>query len=51
VERSRYTAKDMFALLDRLGVQRVKAIGLSMGAKTLLHMATEQPGRMTRWCW
>lgn len=42
----RQAAKDMFALLDRLGIQRVKAIGLSMGAKTLLHMATEQPGRI-----
>ena len=42
----RQAAKDMFALLDRLGIQRVKAIGLSMGAKTLLHMATEQPGRV-----
>ena len=39
-------AKDMFALLDRLGVPRVKAIGLSMGAKTLLHMATQQPERL-----
>jgi pimeloyl-ACP methyl ester carboxylesterase len=42
----RQAAQDMFALLDRLGVQRVKAIGLSMGAKTLLHMATEQPSRV-----
>ena len=39
-------AKDVFALLDRLGLQRVKAIGLSMGAKTLLHMATQQPDRL-----
>src|SRR5882762_8457650 len=37
----RQAAKDIFALLDRLGIQRVKAIGLSMGAKTLLHMATQ----------
>ena len=36
----------MFALLDRIGVPRVKAIGLSMGAKTLLHMATQQPARI-----
>jgi pimeloyl-ACP methyl ester carboxylesterase len=42
----RQAAKDMFALLDRLGVQRVKAIGLSMGAKTLLHMGTQQPDRV-----
>jgi len=36
----------MFALLDHLGIQRAKAIGLSMGAKTLLHMATLQPDRV-----
>ncbi len=42
----RAAAADMFALLDQLGISRVKAIGLSMGAKTLLHMATEQPDRI-----
>ncbi len=42
----RQAARDVFALLDGLGVPRVKAIGLSMGAKTLLHMATEHPGRI-----
>ena len=42
----RHAAKDVFALLDHLGVPRVKAIGLSMGAKTLLHMATQQPDRI-----
>jgi pimeloyl-ACP methyl ester carboxylesterase len=42
----RQCAKDVFALLDRVGVERTKAIGLSAGAKTLLHMATEQPGRV-----
>lgn len=42
----RQAARDVLTLLDRLGVRRVKAIGLSMGAKTLLHMATEQPGRI-----
>jgi pimeloyl-ACP methyl ester carboxylesterase len=42
----RQAADDMFALLDHLGIQRVKAIGLSMGAKTLLHMATRQPDRV-----
>jgi pimeloyl-ACP methyl ester carboxylesterase len=36
----------MFGLLDHLAIQRVKAIGLSAGAKTLLHMATRQPGRV-----
>src|SRR5262249_26945751 len=42
----RQAALDMFALLDHLNVRRVKAIGLSMGAKTLLHMATLQPDRV-----
>ena len=42
----RQAADDVFALLDRLGVPRVKAIGLSMGAKTLLHMATRHPARV-----
>ena len=42
----RQAAQDMFALLDRVGIRRVKAIGLSMGAKTLLHMSTQQPDRM-----
>jgi pimeloyl-ACP methyl ester carboxylesterase len=42
----RQAADDLFAMLDRLGIQRVKAIGLSMGAKTLLHMATRQPARI-----
>jgi pimeloyl-ACP methyl ester carboxylesterase len=39
-------AGDMFALLDQLGVTRVKAIGMSAGANTLLHMATQQPWRI-----
>ena len=42
----RQAASDVLALLDRLGAPRVKAIGVSMGAKTLLHMATQQPGRV-----
>ena len=42
----RQAAHDVFALLDHLGVPRVKAIGLSMGAKTLLHMATQQRERI-----
>jgi pimeloyl-ACP methyl ester carboxylesterase len=36
----------VFALLDILRINRVKAIGMSMGAKTLLHMATVQPDRV-----
>ena len=39
-------ARDMFALLDRLGIDRVSAIGISAGANTLLHMATQQPERI-----
>lgn len=42
----RQSALDVFALLDQLGLDRVKAIGMSLGAKTLLHMATQQPGRI-----
>jgi pimeloyl-ACP methyl ester carboxylesterase len=42
----RQNAKDMFALLDRLGIECTKAVGMSAGAKTLLHMATQQPERV-----
>lgn len=42
----RQSALDVFALLDQLGIERFKAIGMSMGAKTLLHMATRQPDRV-----
>jgi pimeloyl-ACP methyl ester carboxylesterase len=40
-------ARDIFALLDGLGIDRVKAIGMSAGANTLLHLATQQPSRIT----
>ena len=39
-------AADVFALLDRLAIERVMAIGMSAGAKTLLHKATQQPDRV-----
>jgi len=42
----RQAAKDVLALMDRLRIDRFKAIGLSMGAKTLLHAATQQPDRI-----
>jgi pimeloyl-ACP methyl ester carboxylesterase len=42
----RQLARDIFALLDHLGIERFKAVGLSLGAKTLLHIATQQPGRV-----
>jgi pimeloyl-ACP methyl ester carboxylesterase len=41
-------ARDMFALLDSEGIERVNAIGMSAGANTLLHMATQQPRRIDR---
>lgn len=42
----RACAEDVVALLDRLELDRVKAIGMSLGAKTLLHLATLQPERI-----
>jgi pimeloyl-ACP methyl ester carboxylesterase len=42
----RACARDVLALLDRLDIRRVRAIGLSLGAKTLLHMATLEPRRL-----
>ena len=42
----RQLAEDVFGLLDRLEIDRFKAIGLSLGAKTLLHVATQQPDRV-----
>jgi pimeloyl-ACP methyl ester carboxylesterase len=39
-------ARDMFTYLDDLGIDRVHAIGMSAGANTLLHMATQQPQRI-----
>ncbi len=42
----RQAAKDVFALLDELGVRRVSGIGTSTGGMTLLHMATQQPERL-----
>jgi len=42
----RSSAIDVFALLDHLKIERCKAIGMSCGAKTLLHMATQQPARL-----
>jgi pimeloyl-ACP methyl ester carboxylesterase len=40
-------ARDVFARLDRLKIDRFKAIGMSAGANTLLHMATQQPDRLS----
>jgi len=40
------SSRDIFALLDHLGIENVSGIGLSTGAKTLLHMATQDPHRV-----
>ena len=42
----RRCAFDTLALLDRLRIERCKAIGVSMGGNILLHMATMQPERI-----
>jgi len=42
----RRCAGDVLALVDHLEIRRAKAIGLSLGAKTLLHVATAQPSRL-----
>jgi pimeloyl-ACP methyl ester carboxylesterase len=42
----RQSGHDILALLDHLGIKTCKAIGLSGGAKTLLHLATQQPARI-----
>lgn len=43
----RRLAKDVIAILDQLGIAQVQAIGASLGAKTLLHVATEAPERVS----
>ncbi len=42
----RQSALDMFALLDHLGIRQFKAMGMSSGGMTLIHMATQQPARV-----
>jgi pimeloyl-ACP methyl ester carboxylesterase len=42
----RQCALDVLALLDHLAIARVKAVGLSLGGNTLLHMATRAPERV-----
>lgn len=42
----RQVALDIFALLDELGIDQYRAIGVSSGGMTLLHMATQQPNRI-----
>jgi pimeloyl-ACP methyl ester carboxylesterase len=43
---TRELALDVFALLDRLGIDHFEAMGISMGAMTLLHLATMSPARV-----
>ncbi|MGK3996696.1 alpha/beta fold hydrolase [Sorangium sp. So ce1024] len=42
----RQCALDVLALLDALGVTTFRAVGLSLGAKCLLHLGTRQPDRV-----
>ncbi len=42
----RQAADDVLCLLDRLGLERVSAMGISTGAMTLLHMAVREPARI-----
>jgi pimeloyl-ACP methyl ester carboxylesterase len=42
----RQSARDVLDLMDYLALNKVKAIGVSTGAMTLLHMATQQPNRI-----
>lgn len=42
----REAASDVLVLLEKLGVDRFSAVGISSGGMTLLHMATGQPKRM-----
>jgi pimeloyl-ACP methyl ester carboxylesterase len=42
----RQCALDVLALLDRLGIARCKAIGMSMGGNILLHLATRARDRV-----
>jgi len=41
------SALDIYALLDLLDIDQFKAVGYSSGGMTLIHMATQQPGRIT----
>jgi pimeloyl-ACP methyl ester carboxylesterase len=42
----RQAARDVFALLDELDIHSFKAMGISTGGMTLLHMATSKPERV-----
>ena len=42
----RQCANDIIALLERLGIERCKAIGMSFGGNILLHVATQRIDRI-----
>lgn len=42
----RQSSRDVLALLDHLGISRFRAMGMSSGAMTLLHIAVQQPERI-----
>jgi pimeloyl-ACP methyl ester carboxylesterase len=42
----RQSALDVLALMDALEVKQFKAMGISTGGMTLIHMATQQPSRV-----
>ena len=42
----REAARDLFRLLEELGIGRFSAMGMSSGGMVLLHMATSQPERI-----
>lgn len=44
--RHRDAAADVLVLLDRLGIESGKGIGISGGGNVLLHMAAQQPARI-----
>jgi pimeloyl-ACP methyl ester carboxylesterase len=41
----RQSALDVYALLDQLKIEKFRAMGISTGGMTLIHMATQQPER------
>lgn len=42
----RRCALDVIEIMDHTGLARVEAVGVSLGAKTLLHVVTEAPNRI-----
>jgi pimeloyl-ACP methyl ester carboxylesterase len=42
----RQSAEDIRALLDKLNIRRTRAMGISAGGMTLLHLATKYPDRL-----